>query len=217
MGRLRKVEHSSTARALLGTALGLWIAGVVGAAIVWVPPARGFADPESARLVILHVPLAIMAVVAYLVSTIYAISFLVRRRLGADLRSAVSASLGFWFTVAATLTGMVFASSQWGSAWNWDPRETSILMLLIVYAGYFALRGAIADGGARRRISAVYNIIACIVMPYLVFVVPRVMGGLHPTNAHLSFQYRITMLASAIGFAWVYIWLFRSRVRAREI
>lgn len=205
----------------LQIAFVVWMAAVAALTILWVPPASGFAHPESARLVVLHVPCAMMAVVAYLVSTVYAVICLVRRQAAADVKSAVSAGLGFWFTVLATVSGMVFARLQWGAAWNWDPRQTSIMMLLIVYAGYFALRGAISDRGARARISAVYNIVACLIMPYLVFVVPRVVQGLHPTNTlssrdGLSPEYRIALFAGAVGFAWLYVWLFRARVR-REV
>lgn len=205
----------------LQIAFVVWMAAVAALTILWVPPAAGFAHPESARLVVLHVPCAMMAVVAYLVSTVYAVICLVRRQAAADVKSAVSAGLGFWFTVLATVSGLVFARLQWGAAWNWDPRQTSIMMLLIVYAGYFALRGAISDRGARARVSAVYNIVACLIMPYLVFVVPRVVQGLHPTNTlssrdGLSPEYRIALLAGAAGFAWLYVWLFRARVR-REV
>lgn len=213
MGRLKKAEHSY---AVPLAALAAWMVGVTALAVLWVPPAKGFADPGSARLVILHVPCAMMSVVGYLVSTIYAIGYLARRQPASDAKSAVSAGLGFWFTVAATVSGMVFAELQWGSAWNWDPRETSIVMLLIVYAGYFALRGAISDRNARARISAVYNIMACLVMPYLVFVLPRIVGGLHPTRMHLSAEYRIAMLASAVGFVWMYAWLFKLKTWSRE-
>jgi heme exporter protein C len=213
MGRLNKAEQSYT---LPIAAIVVWMAAVAAMALAWAPPAKGFADPGSARLVIVHVPFAIMAVVAYVVSTVYAISYLSKRQPSADVKSSVSAGLGFWLTVLATVSGMVFAKLQWGSAWNWDPRETSIMMLLIVYAGYFALRGAIADRGARGRIGAVYNIMACVVMPYLVFVLPRITGGLHPTRAHLSMEYRAAMLVCAAGLVWIYVWLFRLRVRGRE-
>jgi heme exporter protein C len=112
---------------------------------------------------------------------------------------------------------MIFARLEWGSAWNWDPRETTILMLLIVYAAYFVLRSAIPAKTARARTGAVYNILACAVMPYFVFVLPRILGGLHPagtltSSGGLSPEYRIVMAAAAMGFALLYIWVFRARV-----
>jgi hypothetical protein len=57
-------------------------------------------------------------------------------------------------------------------------------------------------------------------MPYLVFVLPRVMGGLHPSDTltrpgGLSLEYRLVLAGAMIGFAWLYIWLFRMRVDAK--
>lgn len=194
--------------------------GVAAAALIYVPPAVGFADPKSARLIILHVPCAMMSVLAYVVSMVYAVICLARRDAGDDIKSFVSAQIGFVFTLLATGTGMIFAKTQWGSAWNWDPRETSILMLLIVYAAYFALRSAI-NAAVRARISACYNILAGLVMPYFVFILPRVLGGLHPSDTlsrrdGLSSEYRIVLGFAMLGLVSVFIWIFRQRVKNAE-
>jgi len=201
----------------LRVAIGIWIAGVIAAAYLYLPPAEGFSAPDAARIVVFHVPCAMLAVLAYIVSAVYAILFLAKGDAGSDLKSAVSAGLGFLFTALATVTGMVFARVQWGAAWNWDPRETSILMLLIVYAAYFALRGAIAQSGPRAKISAVYGILAGVVMPFLVFVLPRMASAsLHPNKASLSPEYRIVMGCAMVGYVGLYIWLFRLHVRIGE-
>lgn len=196
---------------------GIWMVGVIAAAFLYVPPAVGFADPESARIVLFHVPCAMMAVVAYLVSTVYAVGYLRSGRAITDAKSATSAGLGFVFTGLATVSGMIFAKLQWGAAWNWDPRQTTILMLLIVYAAYFALRSAIPGSSPRGKVSAVYNILACLVMFPLVFVLPRLMGGLHPTDTlssqgGLAPQYKIVMGSAMLGLLWLYVWIFRVRV-----
>lgn len=224
MGKLdtdKKIRHTDAMPTTLKIGWVLWMVAVAIAAVVYVPPAVGFADPSAARIVIFHVPCALLAVIAYIVSTIYAICYLAKGRVDLDIKSAVSAEAGFIFTVLATLSGMVFARLEWGSAWNWDPRETTILMLLIVYAAYFALRSAIPAKISRAKISATYNILACVVMPYLVFVLPRILGGLHPSgtlagSGGLSPEYRIVMLGAALGFAWLYIWVFRARA-AKQI
>lgn len=213
MGR---IENKLTVPIWLVALLGIEMAGVVIATLLYLPPAEGFASPSWARMIIFHVPCAMVAVVAYVVSTIYAIAYVVRANIANDTKSAASASLGFVFTVLATVTGMVFAKIEWGTAWNWDPRETSILMLMIVYVAYFALRGAIPNQTARARISAAYNILACLVMPFLVYVLPRISEGLHPNRAHLSPEYRMVLGAAMLGYLMIYVWLFRLSVQARE-
>lgn len=199
-------------------ALGVWMAGVITAAFLYLPPAKGFASPDAARIVVFHVPCAMVAVIAYIVSFVYAIGYLRGRSLLSDAKCAASASLGLLFTVLATVTGMVFAQVQWGSAWNWDPRETSIVMLMLVYAAYFALRAAVRGAHVTARIASSYNILAGVVMPYLVFILPRLSGGLHPSTTlsqrgGLSPEYRLVMFAAAAGIVWLYVWLFRIHVR----
>lgn len=201
--------------------LGLWIAGVIAAAFLYLPPAKGFAAPGAARIIVFHVPCAMVAVFAYVVSMIYAIVYLAKGNIGSDTKSAASASLGFLFTVLATITGMVFAKIQWGTAWNNDPRETSILMLLIVYAAYFALRSAIPASASRAKISAAYNILAGLVMPYLVFVLPRLTTSLHPSStltqrSALSPEYQMVLGCAMLGYLLLYLWIFRIQVRLGE-
>lgn len=201
--------------------IGLEMAGVIAAVFLYLPPAKGFASPEWARMIIFHVPFAMVAVTAYVVSTVYAVLYLMRGGIANDIKSTASAWLGFLFTVLATVTGMIFAKIEWGTAWNWDPRETSILMLLIVYAAYFALRGAVVNQRTRARISAAYNILACLVMPFFVFVLPRISQGLHPTTtltspSGLSPEYRMVLGGAMLGYLLIYVWIFRFSVRGRE-
>ena len=215
MGR---VKRTYTTHPALQALLGVEMAAVIAAAFLYVPPAKGFASPDAARIILFHVPCAMIAVLAYVVSTVYAVGYLVRGDVALDGKSAASASLGFLFTLLATITGMVFAHIEWGSAWNWDPRETSILMLLMVYAAYFALRSALPGNRSRGRISAVYNVLACLVMPFFVFILPRIApASLHPDRASLSPEYRVVMAAAMLGFALLYLWVFRLAVRVGEL
>lgn len=189
-----------------------WMFGVVFAALFYLPPALNFAVPKDAKIIVFHVPCAIISVMAYIISTAYAIAYLLNRKIYNDMKSSLSALLGLIFTVSATLSGIIFAKIQWGSAWNWDPREISILILMFVYLAYFALRNAITIPTAKAKISAAYNIIACSLMPYLVFVFPRILPGLHPNNTligrgGLSLQYRTILAASTIGFILIYFCL----------
>jgi heme exporter protein C len=93
---------------------------------------------------------------------------------------------GFLFSILATATGSIFAKVVWGSFWNWDPRETSILILLLIYGAYFALRSAIDDAERREQLAAVYALLAFVTVPLLIFVVPRLAeSSLHPNCAFL--------------------------------
>ena len=133
---------------------------------------------ESSRLIYIHVPLAVSAVLSFILSGIFAALFLARGGTANEARFHSAAVLGTFFTVLTTITGAVWAHIAWGTWWNWDPRETSILFLLTVYAAYFALHSSKREGTARLR--AAYLIFAAAAMPFFVFAVPRIYPSLHP-------------------------------------
>jgi heme exporter protein C len=195
---------------------------VIWAAFMWVPSAQGFKG-ESSRIVFFHVPTAWVATLAFLVSCVASVMYLKRRAPTDDHRAAVSAGLGLMFAVLATVTGAIFAKIMWGAYWNWDPRQTSITILLLIYAAYFALRGAVPDPEKRATLAAVYSILAFVTVPFLMFVVPRIYWSLHPdviTNAdpdnRLDSAHVRVLLASLAGFTGLYVWLYTlgSRIEA---
>jgi heme exporter protein C len=165
--------------------LGFWMAGVVIAMFLVVPQYVGLG--EAGRIIIMHVPTAWVTSVAFAVSAVYSALYLWRRSPASDAGAVASAEVGFIFCILATVTGSIFAQVVWGVFWNWDPRETSIVVLLLIYAAYFALRSAIDDVDRRRRLSAAYNLFAAVTMPFLLFVAPRVAeSSLHPNCAFIQ-------------------------------
>jgi len=152
-----------------------------------VPPAEGLGN--YVRIIFVHIPCAWVSVLAFLVAAGYAVRVLRGGRDGAaapaalahaDRLSARSAALGLAFTAVATVTGAIFSRLTWGAFWNWDPRQTTILCLLLIYAAYLALRSVTADPERRARVSAVYALFSFLAVPFLVFVIPRFYFSLHP-------------------------------------
>jgi heme exporter protein C len=113
---------------------------------------------------------------------------------------------------------------MWGSYWNWDPRETSIFFLLLVYAAYLALRSAIEQEERRARLSAIYSALAFVTVPFLMFVVPRIYFTLHPDpiinprgKLDMDPRIRIVFFAMLAGFTGLYFWLQTLRVRVARL
>ncbi|RPI97538.1 MAG: cytochrome C biogenesis protein, partial [Spirochaetales bacterium] len=126
--------------------------------------------------------------------------------------------------VLATASGSVWAKLMWGSYWNWDPRQTSIVILLLIYSAYFSLRSALEGKPARGRLSAAYIIIAMTAMPFFVFVVPRVFPSLHPDpvinpdmKIHLEIEMKLTLLISVVAFSLLYFYLLEILNRLSRI
>jgi len=149
-------------------------------------------------------------------SMVYSIRYLRTRDIVLDDKAVEAARLGLVFCILATVTGSIFARVTWGSFWNWDPRETSVFILLLIYGAYFALRGAIDIEERRAALAAVYSILAFLTVPFLVFVVPRVAPSLHPEdsiidrNLNLAMGSTVTWIftSSLILFTVLFFWMF---------
>ena len=220
----------------LGLSLWLTLIIIAGFAMPMVSaPSQWFELPvipgleEKARIIFFHVPMAWTTLVAFIASLVYGILYLKTKDMDYDLRSVAAAGLGTMLCVLATVTGSIWAKFNWGSFWNWDPRETSIFVLLLIYGAYFALRSALDVEEKRASLSAVYSIIAGVTAPFFIFVMPRIMTGLHPgakgddggstpvAQLHMPPNMRIVFFASIIGFTLLYFWMFDLRIRAMRL
>lgn len=178
--------------------IGVWM--VVGLADVFLklPAAVGFANPELARIVALHLPCAYVAVVAAWISGWQGWKYLQKRELLDDSKAASAAGLALLFCCLTTATGSIFAHVQWGEFWNWDPRETSVFLLLLLYCAYFVLRGSIEDREKRAAICAVFGIFVAVMTPLLGYVIPKYLPSLHPKNAAFSPSYRMAIYVAIL-------------------
>ena len=158
--------------------LGIWLAAVIIASFVYMSSTQGLG--ETGRIIIYHVPAAWIAVLAYLMATVnsWVICGDTLSAWTGRLKSA--RSWGRCFACWLPLQGQSGARLP-GAVLELGSRQTSIVVLLLVYGAYFALRSSIADEDRRARLSAVYAIFAFLTVPFLVFIVPRVYFSLHPT------------------------------------
>lgn len=139
---------------------------------------------ELGRNMLFHVPMSFVAFVLFLLGTIYSIVFLRKKDMKYDLHARGFSAVGLLLTFLATVTGSIWARFSWGRFWNFDPRESSILILLLIYIAYFLLRSLMEESDEKKaRIAAVYNIIAFVTVPFLMFVLPRITESLHPGGA----------------------------------
>lgn len=198
---------------LVGVIAVLTLASL-GAVFFIVPPAEGLGN--YVRIAFFHIPTAWVAVVAFFGAAYWGARYLKTRELRYDAKSARSAILGLIFTLMATVSGAVFSKLTWGAYWNWDPRQTTIFVLLLIYAAYVTLRMTMRDERARASSSAVYALFSFISVPFLVFILPRMFFSLHPSPV-LNETGRIdmdavmlgTLVLSLIDMTLIYIWLMK--------
>lgn len=203
--------------------LWLWITAVIVGAFFYAPSAEGFIG-ESSRILFFHVPMAWVSFIAFMHAGIASIAYLSTRRQRLDRAAASAVEIGLVFCVLATVTGSMWAKTMWGAFWNWDPRQTTIVMTLVFYAAYLALRGAVQDPERRATLSAAYAILGLVITPFFLFVLPRIGFTLHPdpvvnTEGTLKMESRMfqVLIASGLGFTALYFWMHNLRRRIRTL
>ncbi len=194
---------------------------IIGVVFFVVPPAEGLG--YYVRIAFFHIPVAWVSVLAFLVSAFYGAKYLKEPKRHYDRLSANSAGLGLVFVILATLSGAVFSKLTWGAYWNWDPRQTTIFVLLLIYGAYLTLRAAMPDEKRRARVSAVYALLSFLTVPFLVFIIPRLYFSLHPSpvlnaGGHIDMDPVMlwTLLAALADMTGIYWYLLKSLVKKAE-
>ena len=201
--------------------LWVWLSGVIWAAFYYAPVMAGFnglygKSPQTGRILFFHVPIAIVSFVAFIVAAVWSVRYLMKRDPAADRAAFAAVESGVLFCILAIVTGAVWAEVQWGEAWTWDPRQTTIVLALLFYGAYLTLRDAIEDPETRARISAAYGALGAIVAPFLFFVLPRMIESqLHnaPGSTRMGPRILVVFLASIAGHTALFFWMHKIRCR----
>jgi len=202
-------------------ALFILISATIVGGFLWLPPAVLFRNPPLTRIVVFHVPCSIAGSLASIMVCWYAIKFLARGNLLDDAKSRIAAELSLICWSLTTVTGAIFAKAEWGAYWNWDIKQGCILMLLLIFMAYFAIRAAIEAPRKRASVAAGYALFASVAVPLLTYVLPNsTPDTLHPKGTlegGLSPEYSIVLWGGALGLCLVVIWAFRIHVAIAEM
>jgi heme exporter protein C len=212
-------------KTILAWLLWLWMCLVIVGAFYYAPMARSFAEGQSSRILFFHVPTAWVSLLAFLAAAVWSGRYLYGgRRPEHDRAADVAIQLGLAFGILATVTGAIWARVEWGTYWNWDPRQTSIILSLLFYAAYLALRSAIEDPQTKGRLSAVYALLGVVVTPFFFFIVPRITFSLHPdpvvnADGQVEMESRMqqVLYASTLGFIALFFWMHNLQCRLQAL
>lgn len=170
------------------------------------------------RIMYVHVPSAWLAYLAFIVTLVGSVGYLVTRTLRWDRLAGSSAEVGVVFTGLALATGSIWGKPTWGVWWTWDARLVLTAAMFFVYLGYLALRRAIDDPARRASRSAIFGIIAVVQIPLVHFSVVW-WRGLHqpatvirPDGPQIDPPLLFALLMSVFAFTIVYTALVRRRI-----
>lgn len=203
-------------RLILPIAAG--VVAAIGLGMAMSTPPDAF-QGDFARIFHVHVPSSWIAFLAFFVTALGSIVWMLTRRAFWDRLAAASAEVGVLFTGAALLTGSLWGKPVWGRFWDWgDARLASTALMFFVYLGYLALRRATNDPVARARRASIIGMVAVIQVPLVYFSV-NLWRSLHqtqtirPDGASMGPEMLRAFLVNLLAFNLVYLALLTSRIR----
>ncbi|KEQ17342.1 heme ABC transporter permease [Endozoicomonas numazuensis] len=137
--------------------------------LMFTPP--DYLQGNSYRIIFLHVPTAFLASAIYVMMACAGVVTLVWKMKLADMALKCCAPIGASFCLMALITGAIWGKPTWGTWWVWDARLTSMLILLFLYMGVIALRGAIRTTNTAARACAILTLVGVINIPIIKFSV----------------------------------------------
>ncbi|MCL1851949.1 MAG: cytochrome c biogenesis protein [Peptococcaceae bacterium] len=194
---------------LFGIVIGVWLLGTA-AAVFALPPLEWFG--YKGRILFFHIPMAWIAVLTFLMGAWWSFAYLRSKRLEQFHLSSLSNKVGLVFSLLATGSGAIYAKLTWGAFWNWDVRQTTIFILLLIYTAYIVLGYSIEDEEKRGLISSVYSLFAFVTVPFLIFIIPRIpslKSTLHPQRFSMDAKMGLVLTAALLGITAFYIWILR--------
>lgn len=162
-------------------------------------PERFMGDVQ--RIFFIHVPTAWNSMLALTFAMVSAVAFLWNGRWQWDARHEAWVEIGVVLSALLCIQGSIWAKPTWGVWWDWDPRLTTMAVLLIAFIGIIALRHFVENPLQRATWSAVATIIAYVNVP-IVYLSVRWWNSLHQiqsTPATVSTQYHLPLRLNAFG------------------
>ncbi len=142
---------------------------------------------ETIRNLYFHVCMWFGMMILFTISVVNSIRYLAGNKLKYDIMARSYAGVGSVFGILGYATGILWLSVTWvtdqsqsfGSVLK-EPKLIGAMIALLIYGAYFVLRGSFTDIDKRARISAVYNIFAFAMLFPSIWIIPRIIGSLHP-------------------------------------
>ncbi len=149
-----------------------------------------------------------------------------------DIFAKAFAAVGSFFGILGYATGVIWVSVTWitqngqslGTVLK-EPKLIGAAIALLIYGAYFVLRGSFTDMDKRARVSAVYNIFAFAMLFPSIWIIPRLIGSLHPGSPgsdsgnpaldknDMDAAMRVIFYPAVIGWTLLGVWISTLKIR----
>jgi len=180
---------------------------------------------ETIRNLYFHVTMWFSMIFLMLMSMVQSVKYLSGFDKVRDLKAEALASTGMFIALLGLTTGMIWAQFTWGAFWVNDPKLNGVAVTMLIYLAYFILRNSIENEDAKARVSAIYNIIAFVMMIVFIGVLPRMADSLHPGNGgnpafgtyDMNNSMRMVFYPAVIGWILIGSWIAQLRFRIKVL
>ncbi len=191
----------------------------------------GFAPSEakqgnSARIIYIHVPAAVLSMAGYYAMAIAGAIGLIWRMKLSFMVMKCAAPIGAILTFVALFTGAVWGKPTWGAYWVWDARITSMFVQLLLYLGIIALQQAYSNQESADKTSAVLGLVGMVNIPIIYKSVDwwytlhqpatiKFTGG-SAINASMGYPLLVMIVGFYVFYAWALLEKTRLEILRRE-
>lgn len=190
--------------------------------LVWgfaftLPEAR---QGASAKIMFLHVPAAMMAINAWLMMLVASLIWIIRRHHVSALAAKAAAPVGAVMCAIALVTGGLWGQVTWGTWWEWDPKLTSFLVLMLFYIGYMSLWSVVEEPESAADLTGIMVIVGSVFALLSRYALMFWTQGIHQTSSlsvksgtRMDMSYKLPLYVSMLGFALLFLTLVLLRTR----
>lgn len=169
-----------------------------------------------------HVPLALVGGVAFTVTFLGCVLYLLTGTRFWEHLAHASGELGFIFATLTLVTGSAWGRVIWNTWWDWsDVRLVTFLFVWFIYAGYLLIYAGAGNGARVSRLASVYGVVGFVTVPISYASTRLWTARLHAPSignpdaeAAISFE---VLLVSLLAISFLYLYFLGSRVRLHDV
>lgn len=163
---------------------------------------------QAHRIFYIHVPIAWVSMYSPILGTIAGILYIIYKKEIYDLLVVSSMKVAFIFSLGVIISGPLWASTEWGTYWNWkDSRLMSFFILILAIGSFFIVRNFTDHPEKKSIYSAIMAILATIASIFTWFSIRILTPDTHPGPVlhTLSPKIKETFWISVIGYHFFFI------------
>ncbi len=177
------------------------------------------------KIMYVHVPTAWTTLLTFTAAFVASVGWLWKRSWTWDYLLESTIEVGIVLGCLLSVQGALWAKPTWGVYWDWDPRLTSVAVMVLSYAGIAALRSFVDDPQKRATWSSVASAVGYVNVIF-VYLCVKWLRTLHqpqssPSTVDSAMVLPLRINAFGMIFLAVFLIALRYRIaraqRAREL